>query len=93
MSRKGSNVKVTSKECRGNTERMIRRFIKKCKKEKVVEQVIEGFSQKKPLRFVRQLFDPFFPEIAEVGSSLDSIPAIGSTFVILLSALFRRADR
>ncbi len=48
MSRKGSNVKVTSRECRGNTERMIRRFIKKCKKEKVVEQVRDRRYYKKP---------------------------------------------
>ena len=48
MSRKKANVKVTSKECRGNTERMIRRFIKKCKKEKVVEQVRDRRYYKKP---------------------------------------------
>ena len=48
MSRKKANVKITSKECRGNTERMIRRFIKKCKKEKVVEQVRDRRYYKKP---------------------------------------------
>ena len=48
MSRKAANVKVTSKECRGNTERMIRRFIKKSKKAKIVEQVREKRYYKKP---------------------------------------------
>lgn len=48
MSRKAANVKVTSKECRGNTERMIRRFIKKSKKAKIVEQVRERRYYKKP---------------------------------------------
>jgi len=36
---KGTNVKVTERECRGNVERMIRRFIKKTKKEKIIESV------------------------------------------------------
>ena len=48
MSKKAANVKVTSKECRGNTERMIRRFIKKSKKAKIVEQVRERRYYKKP---------------------------------------------
>jgi ribosomal protein S21 len=48
MSRKAANVKVTSKECRGNTERMIRRFIKKTKKAKIVEQVRDRRYYKKP---------------------------------------------
>jgi ribosomal protein S21 len=48
MSRKAANVKVTSKECRGNTERMIRRFIKKSKKAKIVEQVRDRRYYKKP---------------------------------------------
>ena len=34
---KGVHVKVTLKECRGQVDRMIRRFIKKCKKEKVLD--------------------------------------------------------
>jgi len=46
--RKGSNVLVTSRECRGNHERMIRRFIKKCKKERIVEQYREKSRYKKP---------------------------------------------
>ncbi len=48
MSRKSANVKVTSRECRGNQERMIRRFIKKCKKEKIIEQVRDRRYYKKP---------------------------------------------
>ena len=54
MSRKGSNVKVTSKECRGNTERMIRRFIKKTKKAKIIEQVRDRRYYKKPSDKKRQ---------------------------------------
>jgi len=46
--RKKSNVEVTAKECRGNHEKMIRRFIKKCKKEKIVEEVKERRHYKKP---------------------------------------------
>ena len=38
--RKGANVVVTARQCRGNHEKMIRKFIKKCKKEKVVERSI-----------------------------------------------------
>ena len=48
MSRKTANVKVTSKECRGNHEKMIRRFIKKSKKAKIVEQVRARRYYKKP---------------------------------------------
>ncbi len=48
MKKVASNVKVTSKECRGNHEKMIRRFIKKCKKEKIVEQVRDNRYYKKP---------------------------------------------
>ena len=45
--RKSSNVTVTSKECKGNFERMVRRFIKKCKKEKIIEQVKDRKYHKK----------------------------------------------
>ena len=48
MSKKGSNVKVTSRECCGNHEKMIRRFIKKCKKEKIVEEIRDRRYYKKP---------------------------------------------
>ena len=48
MPRKKANVIVTSKECRGNVEKMIRRFIKKSKKAKIVEQVRDRRYYKKP---------------------------------------------
>jgi ribosomal protein S21 len=43
-----THVKVTSKECRGQTDRMIRRFIKKVKKAKVLEAVKDRRHHKKP---------------------------------------------
>ena len=46
--RKGANVSVKARECRGNDERMIRRFIKKCKKAKIIEQVRDRRHFKKP---------------------------------------------
>jgi len=42
------NVVVTARECRGNHERMIRRFIKKCKKAKILQQVKDRRYYKKP---------------------------------------------
>jgi small subunit ribosomal protein S21 len=48
MIRKKANVLVTSKECRGNHERMIKRFIKKTKKEKIIEQIKDRQYYKKP---------------------------------------------
>jgi ribosomal protein S21 len=45
---KRSNVKVTARECRGNHERMIRRFIKKTKKQKIAEELRERRYYKKP---------------------------------------------
>jgi ribosomal protein S21 len=45
---KRTNVKVTARECRGNTERMIRRFIKKTKKQKIIEAVRERQYYSKP---------------------------------------------
>lgn len=48
MPRKKANVSVTSKECRGNHEKMIRRFLKKTKKEKIIEQIKERRYYKKP---------------------------------------------
>ena len=48
MPRKKANVLVTSRECRGNHERMIRRFIKKTKKERIVEQIKDRKHYKKP---------------------------------------------
>ena len=37
--RKGANVVVTARQCRGNHDKMIRKFIKKCKKEGIMEQI------------------------------------------------------
>ena len=45
---KRSNVKVTARECRGNHERMIRRFIKKTKKQKIIEELRELRYHRKP---------------------------------------------
>jgi len=45
---KGAHVKVTAKECRGMTDRMIRKFTKKVKKEGVLETVKEKRYYKKP---------------------------------------------
>ena len=39
MKKKGANVSVTLRQCNGNVERMIRRFIKKTKKLKEVSGV------------------------------------------------------
>ena len=48
MKKRKSNVLVTSKECRGNHERIIRRFLKKTKKEKIIEQIKDRRHYKKP---------------------------------------------
>jgi ribosomal protein S21 len=47
MSRK-ANVTVTSKECRGNNDKMIRKFSKKVKKERIIEQAKDRRHYKKP---------------------------------------------
>jgi ribosomal protein S21 len=46
--KKYANVSVHIKQCGNNVERMIRRFIKKTKKEKIVEQVRDRRYYKKP---------------------------------------------
>lgn len=46
--RRGSNVVVKARECRGNHEKMIRKFIKKCKKAKIMEQIRDRRYFKKP---------------------------------------------
>jgi ribosomal protein S21 len=43
-----ANVIVKARECRGNHERMIRRFIKKVKKERIIEEVRDRRRYKKP---------------------------------------------
>ena len=48
MAKKPAHVSVTSRECRGNHERMTRRFLKKTKKEKVIEKFKEKQRYKKP---------------------------------------------
>jgi small subunit ribosomal protein S21 len=49
-----ANVIVRAKECRGNHERMIKRFIKKMKKEKIIEEVKERRRYTKPSDAKRQ---------------------------------------
>lgn len=48
MKKKAANVIVTSRECRGQSERMIRRFLKKVKKEKIVEEARDRRYYRKP---------------------------------------------
>ena len=43
-----ANVSVTSRECKNNTERMIRRFTKKVKKARIIEEVRNRKRYKKP---------------------------------------------
>jgi len=47
MSRK-ANVIVHAKECRNNNERLIRKFSKKVKKERIIEQTKDRRRYKKP---------------------------------------------
>tara|TARA_Y100001970_G_C14069974_1_gene768902 strand:+ start:189 stop:434 length:246 start_codon:yes stop_codon:yes gene_type:complete len=42
------NVIVTARECRNNNERLIRKFNKKVKKERIIEQVKDRRRYKKP---------------------------------------------
>ena len=46
--KKKHNVKVTSREWRNNTERMIRRFLKKVKKERIIEEIRDRRYYKNP---------------------------------------------
>ena len=46
--KKGVNVSVSARECRGNVERMIRRFTKKVKKARIIEEVKDRRYHKKP---------------------------------------------
>jgi ribosomal protein S21 len=46
--KKKNNFSVTAKECRGNAERMIRKFIRKTKKEGILDEVRERRFHKKP---------------------------------------------
>ena len=42
------NIGVSSKETRGNVERMIRKFTKKVKRERIIEEVKDRKHYKKP---------------------------------------------
>jgi len=42
------NVQVKARECRGNVEKMIRKFIKKTKKHRIIEEVRDRRFHKKP---------------------------------------------
>lgn len=42
------NVSVRIKQCQGNAEKMIRRFIKKTKKERIIDEVKDRRYYKKP---------------------------------------------
>ena len=46
--KKGVNASVSLKQCRGNVEKMIRRFTKKVKKERIIEDFKEKRYHKKP---------------------------------------------
>lgn len=48
MSKNKINVIVTAKECRNNNEKLIRKFCKKVKKERIIEQVKDRRRYKKP---------------------------------------------
>ena len=45
---KKANVIVHAKECRGNSEKMIRKFIKKTKRARIIEEVKDRRFYKKP---------------------------------------------
>ena len=42
------NISVHIKQCQGNVEKMIRRFIKKTKKERIIEDIKDRKYYKKP---------------------------------------------
>lgn len=46
--KKKSNVSVTANQCKNNVNIMIRRFIKKVKKERIIEEVRDRRYYKKP---------------------------------------------
>lgn len=48
MSKRPAYASVKAKECHGNVDRMIRKFIKKVKKERIIEQVRDRRFYKKP---------------------------------------------
>ena len=48
MKKKPAHVSVKIRETRGNVDRLIRKFIKKTKKEKIIEQIKDRRYHKKP---------------------------------------------
>ena len=42
------NIQVTAKQCRGDVNKMIRRFIKKVKKERIIENYLDRKRYEKP---------------------------------------------
>jgi|TARA_R100001163_G_C4911010_1_gene95379 ribosomal protein S21 len=54
MKKKPANVSVKLRQCNGNVEKMIRRFIKKTKKEGIIEQVRDRRYYKKPSEAKRE---------------------------------------
>ena len=48
MAKKPVNVAIDASQTRGNVEKMIRRFIKKTKKERITEQIRDRKYYKKP---------------------------------------------
>ena len=52
--KKKHNVIVRSRECRGNHEKLIRKFNKKVKKERIVEEVRDRKHYKKPSEAKRE---------------------------------------
>ena len=51
---KPANVSVNIKQCHGNVEKMIRRFIKKTKKERIIDEVRDRRYYKKPSEAKRE---------------------------------------
>ena len=54
MKKKPANVSVKLRQCNGNVEKMIRRFIKKTKKEGIIEQVRDRRYYKYPSEAKRE---------------------------------------
>ena len=54
MKKKPANVSVKLRQCNRNVEKMIRRFIKKTKKEGIIEQVRDRRYYKKPSEAKRE---------------------------------------
>ena len=46
--KKQCNFKVTARECRGNTDRMIKKFVRKTKKEGILDEVRRRRHYEKP---------------------------------------------